>query len=110
MIKNTKPNLFDKAVMIINNRPVWAGTYDRQEFNLTNEVPPNPVYHALCPDHGFFKGAVTSVIVDRRHVFGVKCKCGYFKPLKFRGRTWLQSTNSDKKRIIVVSKQREVKE
>ncbi len=89
MIKNTKPSLFDKIVIRLMRQPVWAGTYDRSDFNLSKEIPPNPVYHSNCPTHGYFKGAVTSIIVNSRHVFGVKCKCGFFNPLKFRGREWL---------------------
>lgn len=90
------PNLFDKILIHAIRKPVWAGTYDRADFQPCKEIPPRPIYHSWCPEHGYFKGAVEPIIIDNFHVYGVKCKCGFFSPLKFRGRHWLKPDEGSK--------------
>lgn len=91
MIKDTKPNLFDKIYMRLTKEPVWAGTYNRADWVWASCIPPSPVYHAVCEIHGYFKGIPKPKVVDGVTIYGIRCKCGFFHALKWRGRTHLSS-------------------
>jgi hypothetical protein len=101
MIKDTKPNLFDKIYIKLTHEPVWAGTYDRSDFVWGKEVPPRPVYHALCPVHGYFKNVPRPKLVESGYIYGFYCKeCGHFHALKWRGREHLVTTKSSNKHLL----------